>query len=85
MQDFMNRDLPKYYDCPCGRKKKIKWENKKDFQDGLVAFAIGHSKCSNFKCRVLQVHYSGDPFAIQDFIDSKEHQQMEIFLNRPYH
>lgn len=75
--------LPKFYDCPCGSKKKIKWENKKDFKKGLVLFAIGHSKCSNPNCNVFQVHYSGDPLAIQHFVNSSEHE--DFFSNRPYH
>lgn len=84
MQVFMNK-LPKKYTCECGRVKKIKWENAKEFKSGLCKFAIGHSKCNNPKCNVIQVHYSGDPYAIQDFINSVEYSEFESNLGRPFH
>lgn len=58
--------LAKKYQCPCGKMKKIDWEDAKLFEKGKVPFTVGHSKCP--RCNVVQVHFSGDPTCIQQFI-----------------
>lgn len=59
--------LAKKYQCPCGKMKKIDWEDAKLFEKGKKPFTVGHSQCP--RCEVLQVHFSGDPIYIQQFID----------------
>ena len=56
--------------CLCGKMKKITWINGDDFKLGFVLFAIGHSECK--KCEVMQLHFSGDPVAIDDFTKNNE-------------
>lgn len=61
-------DLAKKYQCPCGSIKRIKWESKKEYENGRLVFAVGHSTCRN--CDIVQVHFSGDPNYIQSFMDN---------------
>lgn len=63
----MKNKLVKKYRCPCGKMKKIKWEQPEKFESGEHSFTAGHSKCP--KCGLLQVHFSGDPNDIQRFIE----------------
>lgn len=81
----MSRDLPKTYDCPCGRIKKIKWFDKKEFKQGLLPMTFGYSKCPRKECSIFQIHFSGDPFAIEAFVNSEEFEYLEKDLQRHCH
>lgn len=59
--------LVKKYQCPCGKMKRIKWEEAKLFEKGKRPFTVGHSQCP--ACDIFQVHFAGDPNYIQQFID----------------
>ena len=83
----MNHQLSKKAQCPCGKMKRIKWEEKKHYEHGRLALAVGHSECP--KCGALQVHFSGNPSYIQQFIDESGMNDFPldgVELNkRPFH
>jgi hypothetical protein len=60
-------ELDKFVNCECGKKKKIKWLNKKEYHTGEYTFCVGKTKCS--RCGMQQQHYSGDMNDIQKFIN----------------
>ena len=64
--------LQKKSQCTCGRVKKIKWKNAKQFKKGLVPVAIGISKCANRACKSEQLHYAGDPHVIETLVENAE-------------
>lgn len=85
MQGFMNKELPKTYTCPCGRTKKVKWFDKHDFKNGLIPMTFGYSRCPRKTCDIFQVHFAGDPFAIEAFVNSEEFEDLERHLYRQCH
>ena len=83
----MNHPLTKKYKCPCGKIKRIKWEEKKHYEHGQLALAVGHSECPN--CGAQQVHFSGNPSWIQQFIEESGMNKFGIdgleLDKRPFH
>lgn len=67
-------ELDKFIRCNCGKKKKINWIDKADYQSGKITFCVGVSKCQ--KCFIQQQHYSGNIDDIQKFTTYMKNQLM---------
>jgi hypothetical protein len=61
------RELDKFVECVCGKKKKIEWFSKEKYRTGEYSFCVGLTKCT--RCGIVQQHYSGDMDDIQKFIN----------------
>ncbi len=59
--------VDKYIICDCGKKKRIHWEGKAEFQRGELPICVGASECKS--CGIVQEHYLGTEQAIKDFVD----------------
>jgi hypothetical protein len=60
-------DFYKFISCYCGKKIKVSWVGKADFNKGKVTFCIGITKCH--RCEIRKEHYFGNVDDIQEFID----------------
>jgi hypothetical protein len=74
-------ELDKFVFCECGKKKKIQWINKTEFNSGKSTFCVGVTECSS--CQINQEHYAGNIDDIQNFVTSrgKEYQSLKFNLN----
>lgn len=74
--------LDKFVLCECGKKKKIEWINKANFNNGMNTFCVGVTSC--LRCKINQEHYAGNVDDIQGFVSStqKEYQSLKFNFNK---
>ncbi len=51
--------------CKCGKKVKIHWEGKAEYQRCESPICVGVGECKG--CGLIQQHFIGDPDAIKEF------------------
>lgn len=72
-------ELDKFVLCECGKKKKIQWVNKAEFNNGKSTFCVGLTECP--RCQINQEHYAGNIDDIQAFVLSKGKEYQSLKFN----
>ena len=58
-------EVVKHGVCKCGKKVKIHWEGKAEYQRGESPICVGVGECK--RCGLIQQHFLGEADAIKEF------------------